>query len=109
MFDEFYDVRVSADGIVEERCYLTAEQTLAEACRTLLSAQRRFQRLSTRPDVVSDPKVSCEWWDSLESVYQRERVVWRLFAGPQPTPEANRLYTKFRHMLLEGPELEANR
>lgn len=105
MFDS---VKVAVDGILDERHYVTDEETLAEACGMLLSAERRFQRISARRKIVSDPKVNCEWWDSLESLYQHERVVWRLFAGPQPTPEANRLYAKFRRMLLEGSELEAN-
>jgi hypothetical protein len=108
MFDEFVSVRVAPDGIVEERRYVADEETLAAACGMLLSAERRLQRLSARPDIVSDTKVNREWWDSLESMYQRERVVWRLFAGPQPTPEANRLYDKFRRMLLEDSKLEAN-
>jgi hypothetical protein len=48
------------------------------------------------------------WWEALESVYQREKIVWRLFVGSQPTPEQNKLYSKFREMLVQGSRLRAN-
>jgi hypothetical protein len=54
MFDEFVSLRVPPDGIVEKRRYVTGEETLAEACGMLLSAERRFQRFTACPDVVSD-------------------------------------------------------
>jgi hypothetical protein len=57
---------------------------------------------------VTDPKVNVAWWESLEQVYERERVVWRLFVGSQPTIEDNKLYTRFRDMLLKGSKLGAN-
>lgn len=48
------------------------------------------------------------WWEALESVYEREKVVQRLFVGSQPTLEQNKLYAKFREMLVQGSSLKAN-
>ena len=73
-----------------------------------LTAERRFEKLNSHPDKVTDPKVNLAWWDCLEQVYEHEKVVWRLFVGSQPTPEQNKLYAKFRAMLLKGSKLEAN-
>jgi hypothetical protein len=81
---------------------------MEEACGMFLTAERRFQKLSDHPDKVTDPKVNLAWWESLEQVYERERVVWRLFVGPQPTMADNKLYAKFRKLLLKGSKLKAN-
>jgi hypothetical protein len=43
----------------------------------------------------------------LQTVYERERVVWRLFVGAQPTIEDNKLYARFRELLLKGSKLKA--
>lgn len=48
------------------------------------------------------------WWDALEDVYEKEKGVWRLFVGSQPSPADNRLYAKFRALLLKGSSLKAN-
>jgi len=59
--------------------------------------------------VVSDPKVNVAWWEALEQVYEREKVVWRLFVGSQPSPEQNKLFVQFRAMLIKGGgSLKAN-
>jgi hypothetical protein len=81
---------------------------LEEACGMFLSAERRFQKLTAHPDKVTDPKVNLAWWEALESVYEREKVVQRLFVGPQPTLEQNKLYARFRDMLLKGTKLTSN-
>jgi hypothetical protein len=81
---------------------------MEEACGMFLTAERRFQKLNDHPDKVTDPKVNLAWWESLEQVYERERVVWRLFVGPQPTMADNKLYAKFRKLLLKGSKLKAN-
>ena len=73
------------------------------------TAERRFQKLNSHPDVVTDSKVNLAWWESLEQVYERERVVWRHFVGPQPTLEQNKLYARFRAMLLKGQEPQGER
>jgi len=83
-------------------------ERMREACGRFLTAEREHQRLSARHDVVSNPKINCLWWDSLEHVYEREKVVWRLFVGSQPSPEQNKLYAQFRAMLLKGSSLKAS-
>ena len=81
---------------------------MEEACGMFLSAERRFQKLNGHPDKVTDPKVNVAWWESLEQVYEREKVVWRLFVGSQPTMADNKLWAKFRKLLLEGSKLKAD-
>jgi hypothetical protein len=83
-------------------------ERMREACGRFLSAEREHQRLSARHDVVSNSKVNCLWWDSLERVYELEKVVWKLFVGNQPSPEQNKLFAKFREMLVQGSRLKAN-
>jgi hypothetical protein len=85
-----------------------AARRMEQACGMFLTAERRFQKLNGHPDKVTDPKVNLAWWESLELVYERERVVWRLFVGPQPTMADNMLYAKFRKLLLEGSNLKPN-
>lgn len=95
---------------------ISDEQTLAEmdarnmeeACRLFLNAERRFQTLCDYPDKVTNPEVNVAWWQALETVYELEKIVWRLFVGPQPTLEQNKLYARFRALLLKGSKLEAN-
>jgi hypothetical protein len=81
---------------------------MEEACGMFLTAERRFQKLCDHPDKVTDPKVNLAWWEALESVYEREKVVWRLFVGAQPTMADNKLYARFRELLLKGSKLSAN-
>lgn len=113
MFDE---VKATTVKMVNGKPYVSDEETIAqmeaeeqmrEACGMFLTAERHFQKLSARPDVVTNPKVNLAWWEALESVYQRERVVWRLFVGVQPTIEDNKLYARFR-TILKGSSLKAN-
>ena len=95
---------------------ISDEQTLAEmdarnmeeACRLFLRAEQRFQKLCDHPDKVTDPKVNVAWWEALEKVYELEKIVWRLFVGEQPTMADNKLYAKFRDLLLKGSNLKAN-
>jgi hypothetical protein len=85
---------------------MTGMREQEEACGMFLTAERRFQKLCGHPDKVSDPQVNVAWWDSLQTVYEREKVVWRLFVGAQPTIEDNKLYARFRAMLLKGSSLK---
>jgi len=117
LFDE---VTITKVEMVNGKPRVTDEQTIAqmqreeaarrmeEACGMFLTAERRFQKLSALPEVVSDPKVNVAWWEALEHVYEREKVVWRLFLGSQPSPEQNKLYAQFRAMLLKGSSLKAS-
>jgi len=100
--------RISDEATLAQMEREEAARRMEEACGMFLTAERRFQKLSALPDVVSDPKVNVAWWESLEQVYEREKVVWRLFVGPQPTMADNKLYAKFRKLLLEGSKLKAD-
>ena len=57
---------------------------------------------------MTDSKINCMWWDALESVYQADKALWRIFVGSQPTRAQNKLYNEFRQMLLKGSSLKAN-
>ena len=100
--------RISDEATLAQMEREEAARRMEEACGMFLTAERRFQKLSALPDVVSDPKVNVAWWEALEHVYEREKVVWRLFVGPPPTMEDNKLYAKFRELLLRGSRLKAN-
>ena|ERR1700720_3486858 len=78
------------------------------ACQMFLTREREFQKIAQHPDVVTNPQMNCLWWDRLEAVYAAEKALQKLFVGAQPSMEQNRLYAKFRKMLLEGSRLEAN-
>lgn len=100
--------RISDEATIAEMEREEQARRLEEACGMFLSAERRFQKLNTHPEKVTDPKVNLAWWEALESVYEREKVVQRLFVGSQPTLEQNKLYAKFREMLVQGSSLKAN-
>jgi hypothetical protein len=81
---------------------------LEEACQIFLTREREFQKIAEHPRVVTDIQMNCLWWDRLELMYQAEQAVWRIFCGGQPSPEQNKLYAKFRKLLLEGRKLKAD-
>ena len=112
LFDEITTIEVE---MVNGKPRISDEQTLAdmeaeermrEACGMLLTAERRLQKIAAHPDVVTDSKINCMWWDSLERVYECDKALWRLFVGNQPTPAQNKLYNEFRKMLLKGSSLK---
>ena len=82
--------------------------TLEEACQIFLTREREFQKIAGHPRVVTDIQMNCLWWDKLELMYQAEQAVWRISCGGQPSPEQNKLYARFRKLLLEGSKLKAN-
>jgi hypothetical protein len=100
--------RISDQATLDQMEREEAARRMEEACGMFLTAERRFQKLNGHPDKVTDPKVNLAWWESLELVYEREKVVWRLFVGAQPTMADNKLYAKFRKLLLEGSKLKAD-
>ena len=100
--------KISDEMTIEQMEREEAARRLEEACGLFLSAERRFQKLCSHPDKASDSQVTLAWWDALDSVYEREKVVWRLFVGPQPTMAENKFYAKFRELLLKGSNLKAN-
>src|ERR1700739_2252090 len=100
--------RISDQATLDQMEREEAARRMEEACGMFLTAERRFQKLCNHPDKVTDPKVNLAWWEALESFYEREKIVWRLFVGNQPSPEQNKLYAKFREMLVQGSRLKAN-
>ena len=112
MFDEEIATLIKTDGTVEQKRWLTEEtlqaEAMEEACGMFLTAERKFRKLNANPDCVTDPRLNVEWWDALELVYRAERTVWRLFVGPQLDMRSNRLYARFRELLLKGRRLKAN-
>lgn len=100
--------RISDEATIAQMEREEDARRMGEACGMFLTAERRFQKLDAHPGKVTDPAVNLAWWDALESVFQREKVVQRLFVGPQPTLEQNKLYARFRATLLRGKSLKAN-
>jgi len=112
MFDEEVSTLIKTDGTAEQKRWLLDDalqsEPMQEACGMFLSAERKFSKLNANPDCVTDPRLNLEWWDALELVYRAERTVWRLFVGSQPDMRSNRLYAKFRELLLKGRSLKAD-
>ena len=100
--------RISDQATLDQMEREEAARRLEEACQIFLTREREVQRIAEHPRVVTDPQMNCLWWDRLEAVYVAEKAVWRLFVGPQPTMAENRLYAKFRKLLLEGSKLKAD-
>jgi len=116
----FNEVAVKApDGKVKKRL-ISNEETLEqmereeaarrmeEACGLFLTREREFQKIAQHPRVATDPQMNALWWERLEAVYVAEKAVQKLFTGPQPTMADNKLYAKFRKLLLEGSKLKAD-
>jgi hypothetical protein len=74
------------DGTVEQKRYITDEETIAEmdfeeAQAAFLVAEKKFRHLSEHPHVVTDPKINYRWWCALEELYQCDKKLWLLFVG----------------------------
>jgi len=112
MFDELISTTIKPDGTAEQKRLLTEDTLQSEAmdnaCRAFVAAERRFRKINAHPDVVTDPRLNGEWWDLLELVYRSEKTVWRLFVGAQPDMRSNKLYARFRELLLKGSSLKAD-
>jgi len=100
--------RVSDQATLDQMEREEAARRMEEACGLFLTREREFQRIAQHPRVVTDPQMNALWWDRLEAVYVAEKAVQKLFTGPQPTMADNRLYAKFRKLLLEGSNLKAD-
>jgi len=112
MFDEEIATLIKADGMVEQKRWVTEDtlqsEAMDDACRAFVAAERKFQKLNANSGCVTDPRLNLEWWDSLELLYRTDKTVWRLFVGPQPDMRSNRLYARFRELLLKGSSLKAD-
>jgi hypothetical protein len=100
--------RISDQATLDQMEREEAARRMEEACGLFLTREREFQRIAQHPRVVTDPQMNALWWDRLEAVYVAEKAVQKLFTGPQPTMADNRLYAKFRKLLLEGSKLKAD-
>ena len=100
--------RISDQATLDQMERQEAARHMEEACGLFLTREREFQRIAQHPRVVTDPQMNALWWDRLEAVYVAEKAVQRLFVGPQPTMADNKLYAKFRKLLLEGCKLKAD-
>ena len=100
--------RISDQATLDQMEREEAARRLEEACQIFLTREREFQRIAEHPRVVADPQMNCLWWDRLEAVYVAEKAVQRLFVGPQPAMADNRLYAKFRELLIKGSGLKAD-
>jgi len=100
--------RISDQATLDQMEREEAARRLQEACQIFLTREREFRRIAEHPRVVTDPQMNALWWDRLEAVYVAEKAVQKLFTGPQPTMAENRLYAKFRKLLLEGSKLKAD-
>lgn len=100
--------RISDQATLDQMEREEAACHMEEACGLFLTREREFQRIAQHPRVVTDPQMNALWWDRLEAVYVAEKAVQRLFVGPQPTMADNKLYAKFRKLLLEGSKLKAD-
>ena len=100
--------RISDQATLDQMEREEDARRMEEACGLFLTREREFQRIAQHPRVVTDPQMNALWWDRLEAVYVAEKAVQKLFTGPQPTMADNRLYAKFRKLLLEGSKLKAD-
>jgi hypothetical protein len=100
--------RISDQTTLDQMEREEAARRMEEACGMFLTREREFQRIAQHPRVVTDPQMNALWWDRLEAVYVAEKAVQKLFTGPQPTMADNKLYAKFRKLLLEGSKLKAD-
>ncbi len=100
--------RISDQATLDHMEREEAARRMEEACCLFLTREREFQKIAAHPDVVPNPRINCLWWDRLEAVYLAEKAVQKLFTGPQPTMADNKLYAKFRKLLLEGSKLKAD-
>lgn len=100
--------RISDQATLDQMEREEAARRLEEACQIFLTREREFQRIAEHPRVVTDPQMNCLWWDRLEAVYVAEKAVQKLFTGSQPTVADNKLYARFRKLLLDGSKLNAD-
>lgn len=110
MFDELVTTKISRDGQVTVKRYVTDEETLhtiefQEACEEFVIAEKKWAKIEARADrrwanPASDPRDLCDWFDALERRYKAEKKLWTLFVGKDRSVRSNRLYLDFRRALL---------
>jgi hypothetical protein len=105
IFDELVETKISGDGKVTAKRYITDEETLAEmemqeASDAFVAAERKFENIDRRAKAqVGIPDNLCEWFDVLEERYQAEKRLWGLFTAGDRSPCTGRMFLQFREML----------
>ncbi len=114
MFDELVETKISGDGKVTAKRYITDEETLAEmeiqeASEALVVAERKWEKIDARAKAEKGIAENlCEWFDALEARYQADKKLWLLFVGKDRSPKSNKMYCEYRKMLLSGGKLRGN-
>lgn len=99
---------------VNGKRYISDEETLremefAEACDEYVRAARKFEKLDRIAKAQKGiPDNLCEGFDALEEQYQADKRLWLLFVGKDRSPKSNKMYCKYREMLLSGRKLRAD-
>jgi predicted CopG family antitoxin len=73
----------------------------SDACKALVKAERKFNRLDLVIRLDSSADV-CKWFDLLEERFKAEKRVWELFTGGVRNHQMGLLYLKFRDSLFSG-------
>lgn len=107
MFDTQTVTTFDSEGNAEQTA-VKSERLMRKACAVFIAAHRRFEHLDRDPESVYVKEKNLEWWDALELLYEKDKALWRLFVGEQPTRMDNMLYAKFRESLLACKKLRAN-
>jgi hypothetical protein len=112
MFDELVETKISGDGKVTVKRYVTDEQQIAEldfkgACEAFVAAEKAFCKANATVRVDSSADV-CRWWDLLEARYETEKRLWQLFIGGDRSLRSGRMYLQFRETLLAGKSSRAD-
>ena len=111
VFDEIKTVSVRT---VNGKRFVADEETIremefAEACHALVAAERKWEKIDRIAKAqVGVPDNLCEWFDALEARYQADKRLWLLFVGNDRSPKSNKMYCKYRKMLLSGGKLRAD-
>jgi hypothetical protein len=109
MFDEEIRGIVRAEGMVEQKRWVIEDTLQAEemeqAQAAFLVAEKKFRRLDSDSEVVTNALKNARWWDALEALYQADRALWELFTGRDRSVQSNQMYNAYRERLIRGKRL----
>ena len=101
--------RISDQATLDQMEREEAARRMEEACGMFLTAERRFQKLSDNPNKVTDPKMNAAVVGRLGAQSTSARKLSSVFSwGRSLRMAENKLYAKFRELLLKGSKLKAN-
>jgi hypothetical protein len=102
------ETKISGDGKVTVKRYITDEETLAEmefgeACDEYVRAASKFEKLDRIAKAQKGiPDNLCEWFDALEDQYQADKRLWLLFVGKDRSRRSNLMYCEYRKIHRAG-------